>query len=376
MILENIGMWGMTGQQRIVIEDGRIQAIQLMQENRDRVNGRSIQFRGAIAIPGLINSHDHLDFNLFPLLANRVYNNYTEWARDIRTSGKKVIDEVLKIPEALRVEWGCYKNLLNGFTTVVNHGKRLILPNTPVDVYQSCTSLHSTAFEKYWKLKLNNPLNRETVVAMHIGEGRDEMASKEINAVTRWNLAGKKIVAVHGIAMNEKQSQQFKGLVWCPASNEKLIGETAAVGELEHTIPIVFGTDSTLSAGWNAWTHFRIAIRKPGITEGKLLRMLTSTPADLWDMKGKGRLLENACADVMVIEQKEDLFELNPENILMVIQKGKIRLFDETLAAQIQLPSFAKLTIKGRVKFVEGDLPGLINKIRSYCPSIEIPVSV
>jgi cytosine/adenosine deaminase-related metal-dependent hydrolase len=376
MILENIGMWGMTGQQRMVIEDGQIQAIQSMQENRGRVNGGSIQFKGAIAIPGLINSHDHLDFNLFPLLANRVYNNYTEWARDIRISGKKVIDEVLKIPEALRIEWGCYKNLLNGFTTVVNHGKKLALSNTPVDVYQSCTSLHSTAFEKYWKLKLNNPLNRDKVVAMHIGEGRDEMASKEINTVIRWNLAGKKIIAVHGIAMEEKQAQEFSGLVWCPASNEKLIGETAAVSDLEQTIPVVFGTDSTLSAGWNAWSHFRIAIRKPGTTEDKLLSMLTSTPADLWDMKGKGRLLENACADVVVIEQKEDLFELNPENILMVIQKGKIRLFDETLAAQIQLPSFARLTINGRIKFVEGDLPGLINKIRSYCPFLDIPVSV
>jgi len=35
-----------------------------------------INCNGYMAFPGLINSHDHLDFNLFPLWGNRKYNNY------------------------------------------------------------------------------------------------------------------------------------------------------------------------------------------------------------------------------------------------------------------------------------------------------------
>jgi|GEM_PF-4212352 len=37
-----------------------------------------LTFNGSLVFPGLINSHDHLDFNSFPLLGNRIYNNYTE----------------------------------------------------------------------------------------------------------------------------------------------------------------------------------------------------------------------------------------------------------------------------------------------------------
>src|SRR5579863_7251811 len=85
----------------------------------------AINFGNAIVFPGIINSHDHLDFNSFPQLGNRIYNNYVEWGEDIHHQNKNVINSVLKIPEELRIQWGIYKNLLNGITTVVNHGPKL-----------------------------------------------------------------------------------------------------------------------------------------------------------------------------------------------------------------------------------------------------------
>jgi len=382
MILENLAIRGLIpipitrdGSKRIVIKENRIQGIQSTEQDHNSKNEDCIRFQSAVALPGLINSHDHLEFNLFPLLANRVYNNYTEWARDIQLFAKKQIEAVLKIPEDIRIEWGCYKNLLNGFTTVVNHGKRVEIGNSPIHVLQSCTSLHSTTFEKFWKLKLNYPFNRRRMVAMHIGEGRDEMAAAEIDTVTRWNRLHKKIIAIHGIAMSNKQAEDFEGLVWCPASNYKLIGETANIEELADILPVAFGTDSTLSAEWNAWTHFRLALGEPVMTEDFLLDILTSRPSALWRLTGKGMMAENALADLVIMEQKPNLFENNPENILMVIQNGKIRLFDESLISQVELPYFKRISIKNRVKFVEGDLPGLINKIRSYHPSIDLPVT-
>ena len=36
-----------------------------------------------LILPGLINAHDHLEFNLFPRLGNGPYPNYEEWANDI-----------------------------------------------------------------------------------------------------------------------------------------------------------------------------------------------------------------------------------------------------------------------------------------------------
>src|ERR1700712_5195850 len=84
-----------------------------------------IHFSEAMAIPGFINSHDHLDFNCFPLLGNKKYEDYTEWGRHIHEHFKEEIKAILKVPEILRTEWGIYKNLLAGVTTVINHGKVL-----------------------------------------------------------------------------------------------------------------------------------------------------------------------------------------------------------------------------------------------------------
>src|ERR1700761_6440654 len=72
----------------------------------------STDFEGAIVLPGLINSHDHLDFNLFPALGDKTYRDYTEWGQYIHQNYKEEIDKVLKIPVQLREEWGMYKNLL------------------------------------------------------------------------------------------------------------------------------------------------------------------------------------------------------------------------------------------------------------------------
>ena len=105
-------------------------------------------FKQAVAFPGLINSHDHLDFNLFPQLGNRIYNNYREWGRDIHNANKAEISGVLRIPAPLRTQWGIYKNLLNGITTVVNHGKPLAIRDPLITVYQRSRSLHSPAFER------------------------------------------------------------------------------------------------------------------------------------------------------------------------------------------------------------------------------------
>src|SRR4029077_2453530 len=138
---------------------------------------------------------------------------------------KDIINEVLKVPEELRVQWGIYKNLLNGVTTVVNHGIKLKIQNDLITVLQF-NSLHSPQFEKNWKWKLNDPFRKSPIV-MHIGEGTDANAEKEIQEVIHWNIFKKKIVAVHGVAMKEKQASNFHGLVWCPASNYFLLDKTA-----------------------------------------------------------------------------------------------------------------------------------------------------
>src|ERR1044071_6933562 len=82
----------------ITVNDGKIKNISLPQNDYENSNVHFF-FDDALAFPGLTNSHDHLDFNLFPKLRNRIYQNYLEWGEDIHRENKAVINDVIKVPK-------------------------------------------------------------------------------------------------------------------------------------------------------------------------------------------------------------------------------------------------------------------------------------
>src|SRR5690606_24619905 len=112
---------------------------------------------------------------------------------------------------------------------------------------------HSVRFEKLWKWKLNNPARISRPVTIHIGGGTDAAARMEIDELIRWNLFGRALIGIHGVALSIHQARHFRGLVWCPHSNYFLLNKTADVQQLKQHLPVVFGSDSTLTSPWNIW---------------------------------------------------------------------------------------------------------------------------
>ena len=345
-----------------------------------------IRFTDAIAMPGLINSHDHLDFNCFSVLGTRKYDHYTEWGKHIHEAHKENIRAILRIPKKLRSAWGMYKNLLAGVTTVVNHGSRLDIENPLIDILQDTQNLHSVEYEKNWKWKLNNPRHIRKDCVIHTGEGTTQRSADEIDQLIKYNLLGRNLIGVHGVSMNPEQAKHFKALVWCPESNKILMDHHARIRDLKTSTTIVFGSDSTLTGSWNIWKHLRLARTLQQVTDDELLEMITDTPARLWNVN-KGKLQPKKDADIVVLKMKNkssgvgDLFSANPEDILLVVHKGQIRLFDKSLLSQLRgLPlnlfRYNQVNINGNIKFVEGDLPGLIGEIRKYHANIHFPVEV
>jgi cytosine/adenosine deaminase-related metal-dependent hydrolase len=352
----------------------------------NNVDPVQIRFTSATVFPGLINSHDHLDFNCFSVLGQRKFISYTEWGKYIHKIYKDNIDAVLRIPLDLRTAWGMYKNLLAGITTVVNHGAYLKFENPLINIYQKPQNLHSVKFEKNWKWKLNNPFLKNKDCVIHTGEGSDKLSSDEIDQLLKFNLLKRKLVGVHGVAMNETQAKNFKGLIWCPESNRVLLNKHAHIVALKAQTNLVFGTDSTLTGHWNLWHHLRFARSLQMVDDSELFRMITSTPAKLWNLNN-GELKVGKDADIVVVKKKsgtsnwEDIFKTNPEEILLVVNKGKIRMFDKAMYDQLMglplnLHRFSRLSLKGSIKFVEGDLPSLIAAIKSYNSSVNFPIEV
>lgn len=368
----------------IHIHHGRITAID---NSPETVDEQELTFKNAIVFPGLINSHDHLDFNVFPQLGNRLYNNYVEWGDDIHKKNKQVIDNVLKVPKHLRARWGMYKNLLCGVTTVVDHAA---IPaentNDLISVFDQYHYLHSIQLEKRWRFKLNKPFIKKQPFVLHIGEGIDSGAQKEINSVIRWNLQHRDLIGIHGIVMNEHQAKSFKALVWCPVSNKFLIGQTAQVNKLKYKTNILFGTDSTVSASWNIWEHLRLGRSMEMISDKRLFAMTNTLPTEVWKINKRGKIKSGYEADIVIARQKDGLrgydafFATNPEDILLIMRKGEIKLFDESLVTQllnndIALDDYHKVLVAGSTKYVYGNVPQLISEIKQYYPEAFFPIN-
>lgn len=343
---------------------------------------QEIDCNETIVFPGLINSHDHLEFNLFPQLGNYHYKNYVEWGEDIHKVNKEVINSVLKIPKDLRVLFGVYKNLLNGVTTVVQHGEYFHLQDPVIDVFEDAYSIHSVQLGKKWKWKLNRPFRKDKLYVIHIGEGIDKTSYDEIDQLIRWNFFRHKLIGVHGVAMTEKQADAFEALIWCPASNYFLLNKTAAADKLKSHTKILFGTDSTVSANWNLWEQLRLAKKTGLLTDEELFSALTKTAAAVWGLHDRGRLEKGNVADIVVGRRKQgnnfmdNFFSLQPGDVLLVIKNGAVVLFDESYYFDFrQLPDFSKIRIGGRLKYVKGDLAGLLKQIKNYAPGIALPFS-
>ena len=383
MILNNVHIVG-KGLASIKIEEDRIIAIQDLPFSKTIPTELCIGFESAMAFPGLINSHDHLDFNLFPLLGNKVYKNYQDWGADIHYQNRETIAEVLKIPKEIRTRWGLYKNLLNGITTVVQHGDPLHIPKDVIKVITECYVLHSVRQESNWIIKLNNPFKRAYPVFIHIGEGTDEAAHDEVDELIRWNLIRKKLIGIHGISMDGRQADKFEALVWCPMSNYFLMGRTAAIDQVKLKTQIVFGTDSTISAGWNLWEHLRQARETQLLNDEELYNSITNIPAKVWKKNTLGALIEGNVADIVVASGDfngglgwDPFYKSNPADLLLVVCDGTIRLFDERILTQIdqiRTNEFSKVNLNGHTKYLIGDLGNLIKSIHAISPELELPV--
>ena len=386
MRLIKLGLVGQKGLFDITLEREEISNVSAHVENGQAgvSSSDSIIFEDAVAFPGLINSHEHLDFNCFPGLKHQIYPNYVAWGEDIQKNEQVIIQSVLRIPESLRTQWGVYKNLLNGITTLVNHGKPLVIADPLIDVFQGCLSLHSTRFEKRWKYKLNSPQSQGKIIVFHAAEGTDAFSKREIDRINHWNFFRRKWIAVHGVAMNARQAAFIQALVWCPDSNFFLLNQTANIGELKTLVPILFGTDSTLTASWSLWDHLRLAARQKNVSPKEIYNMVTETPARVWGFPLLGKIEKSYQADLVISRMKGDdysyhgFLSLAPEDLLLVIHKGQIKLFDESIQSApgiLRIASlFSKVQVAGTVKAVKGDLPALMKAIRTYNPNQEFPV--
>ncbi len=348
---------------RLEISGGRIRSIHAA-DHRDPAH--AVDLRSAWVIPGLINAHDHLDFNSFPRFKTRLYRDYLDWGSDIHRGFPDEIKRVLSLSVAERQRIGVLKNILNGVTTVIDHGKQAQLPrDVPLDVFRGYDYLHALGTEKYWRWKLLNPSRKPVMI--HLAEGLSEPVVHEARRLLRWNLWSRRVIAVHLLAAEEASVRKLHGLIWCPDSNIFLYGQTTDLARWKTVLPVMFGTDSCLSASADLWEQLRLARSLGPLDEGELLNAVTATPASVLGLKG-GSISVGGHADLLAFRPPSgSLLDSGPEDILLLIKDGRIVLCDDSLRALISSAneSFDALRVRGVVKHVRGRWRELLREARA-----------
>lgn len=347
-------------------------------------NEKVIPLNNLCVVPGLINSHDHLEFNLFPRLGNPPYANYVEWSKDIQERCQSEIRQVLRIPLNYRLLWGAYKNIFSGVTTVVHHNVyywrfRLAFP---LEVYHPYRWIHSLRLEKRDLRKLLS--TNGTICFIHLAEGFDTIASQELTELKGMNGLTNKTIVVHGVGLTDEDVETMRavgcGLVWCPTSNDFLFHTTAPVEKMIGRIPIALGTDSTLTGSLTLFDELRAARKIKRLNGSDLLALVTSSPSRMLGMKSR-EIGFGAQADFVMFEDHgansfETFLGLSAKTICMVWRNGKAIFGDAPYLGRVAVTTgyISTFDMGERRKFVIGDFPKLVKRITTILPDVDLSV--
>ena len=366
------------------ISDGHIRRITYGNEEEipDPSLAGIVNLEGHLILPGLINAHDHLEFNLFPRLGDGPYANSEEWARDICRPDRSPVREHLCVPAPVRLWWGGLKNLLAGVTTVCHHNPydRLFDQGFPVRVVQRYGWAHSMVFEKdvagaFGATCLDAPF------VIHLGEGTDRRSQDEIFVLERMGALDERTILVHGVAITEAGhklwQQRGAALVWCPTSNRFTLGTTLdarAICEFERT---ALGSDSALTARGNLLDELQAAHLEEGAPAESLYRMVTESAARILRLtEGEGRIQPGSTADLVAIPWRDEapadaIVSLDMAGIEMVLISGQLQSASPGMAARwplSQIEGLESIFIEGLERRVRAPVSWLVNETRSRLP--------
>ena len=299
-------------------------------------NATTLDLRDYLLLPGLINSHDHLEFNLFPRLGRGPYPSCADWAHDIYHPKSSPVREHLSVPKAVRLWWGGLKNLLSGVTTVCHHNPwdEVFEREFPVQVVRRYGWAHSIAFGNdvagaFASTRPGDPF------VIHAGEGTDQRSRDEVFELDRMGVLDGRTILVHGVGFSEAGhlliAQRGGSLIWCPTSNRFVLGTTLKIGSVGDIDRVALGSDSALTAAGGLLEEIRAA-NEEGASPHAIYRMVTEGAASILRLKeGEGTLQQGAIANIIAIPRTgktpaDAITQLNASRVHMVMVSGRLHL--------------------------------------------------
>ena len=345
---------------------------------------RLVDLEGDRLLPGLINAHDHLQLNsLPPLVHGAQYQNVRQWiaAIQVRRRADPQFEAQVRAPRATRLAVGGIKNLLSGVTTVAHHDP-LYAPLRARDFPTAVVARYGWSHSLY--------LDGEAAVAaayrrtpaawpwiIHAAEGLDAEAAGEWARLEALGCAAANTLVVHGVALDETARSRLAalgaGLIWCPQSNLRLFGRSAAVSTLLRRGRVALGSDSRLSGSRDLLEELRCAARIAQLSEPELEALVTAAPARLLRLADRGRLAAGLRADLLILRRGVRLGEARRCDVRLVMREGRARCGDADLAQTIDAAvTWRRIRLDGVPKVLEPELARWLQERGAAEPGLDL----
>ena len=347
-----------------------------------------------IILPGFIDLHNHLTWNVLPRwVPSHKFNNRYEW-QDTAEYDRVLVEPHNAVLNAAACESEIYaeiKALAGGATSVVGS----LLPNKDHPDNAKCAAglarnldvasglsfagigmddpcekkavtpqpLLDVVDKEVFPLELTHPrfdfllceLGTGTLrnLIIHLSEGANTNSSahREFTMLDRAGLLQPGLVIIHSTAIRDQDFADMArgsvGLVWSPRSNDELYGSTTNIAAARAaSIPVAIAPDwsPSGSAGMIQEMSY-VARRYPAITSADLIAMATSTPAKISRVDNQiGALTPGKLADFVVINTVVDPKAQRPldavvnstaANMALVVVGGQPLYGDASLLAQM-----------------------------------------
>jgi cytosine/adenosine deaminase-related metal-dependent hydrolase/ubiquinone/menaquinone biosynthesis C-methylase UbiE len=331
----------------------------------------AINLSGFLVFPGLVNSHDHLEFALFPRLGRSNYKNFLEWADDIHRPDSSPVFEHRQVPREVRLWWGGIRNLLSGVTTVCHHNpyeSSVFEDDFILRVVRDYGWAHSLPMDsEIAPKKQSTPKGHPFLI--HLAEGIDERSAQEIFQLHQSGALDEDTVLIHGLALDHEGKKLLhstrSGLIWCPSSNIFLFGQTHSSSDVQEFPRVALGSDSPLTAQGDLLDELRFAHEFIGAPAENLHSYVTQGAANLLRLKnGEGTLRIGAWADLIAVRDTgatpaESLATLSHVDVELVLLGGSVQLASAEIIKRLP-PSVTMglqpLCVEGTVRWIRAPL--------------------
>lgn len=367
-----------------LVQGGTLACVAASCASRTGYAGATVIETGGIVYPGLVNTHDHPQYDFLPPWTPPTLYPYSDaWQG---AAAYRAVTEPLRNNEAdhtcAMLKWGELRGIVAGVTSVQGALNRTCATRTlarnleygadfgGVDTHRTNTlGIASVASADAATLRRAMDAGEVTAYFLHLAEGVNETAWREWGMLVARNLLAPPLVAIHGTALGRPEFDAMASararLVWSPRSNLVLYGRTTDVGAaLDAGVAVALAPDWTPTGSANLLEELRFA---RGVSRGALggrlsardlVEMATSRAAQVVDRPQVGSLVEGRYADLMVIPDRgcdayESLVDAPTADVRLVVLGGRVLYGDAAVVDALPAAARARcepVTFCGQAK--------------------------